>query len=62
MLCSEMETERSEAMDSQPCFAFGNIEPLDMSASDELVKVESGLVLLDPNELSDCLCFVLVWL
>lgn len=29
-----------------------------MSASEEFVKVDNGLVLFDPSELNDCLCFV----
>ena len=59
LLCSEIETESSDPIDSQPRFDICDFSCLDMSASEELVKVDSGLVLLEPRELSDCLCFVL---
>jgi hypothetical protein len=55
LLCSEIDTESKEPIDSpQPRFEF-----CDFSASEEFVKVDNGLVLLDPIELIDCLCFVL---
>lgn len=67
LLWSDIETERSDPIESHAplrrdvCDLSCN-EPFDMSASDEFVSVDRGLVLLDPNELSDCLCFVRVWL
>lgn len=64
LLCSDIDTDNKEPIDSQArldvCDFFSCIDPLDMSASDELVSVDNGLVLLEPNEFSDCLCFVRV--
>lgn len=65
LLCSEMETDKSDPIELQApppprlddCDLSCN-EPFDMSASDEFVRVDNGLVLLDPNELSDCLCLI----
>ena len=68
LLCSDMDTDKSEPIESQlpptpprldDCDLSCN-DPFDMSASDEFVSVDSGLVLLDPSELSDCFCFVRV--
>lgn len=61
LLCSLIDTDKSDPIDSQPRLDvcdFSCSEPFDMSASDEFVSVDNGLVLLEPSELSDCLCFV----
>lgn len=60
LLCSEIETDSSDPMDLRfEVCDLSCIDPRDIpSASDEFVSVDSGLVLLDPSELSDCLCFV----
>lgn len=59
LLCSEIETDSSDPMDLRfEVCDLSCTDPRDMSASDEFVSVDSGLVLLDPSELSDCLCFV----
>lgn len=57
LLCSDIETDSNEPIDSQP-LRFVCDFSRDISASDEFVNVDSGLVLLEPNEFSDCLCFV----
>lgn len=61
LLFSEIETDNRDPIDSQPrreVCDFSRNEPFDMSASDEFVNVDNGLVLLEPNEFSDCLCLV----
>lgn len=61
LLCSDIDTDSKDPIDSHPRFEtwdFSCIDPRDMSASDELVKVDRGLVLFDPSEHNDCLCFV----
>lgn len=53
LLCSEIDTDISDPIESHPC--PDSCVTRDTSASDEPVNVETGLVFADVNELHDCI-------